>query len=181
MKRTILTIIIATVFGLSYYFIFKLPEKELELPQNNVQTKEENVPVANNLNNNIISEDSENIGDFKGYYVKKIIPGEYQIQEGGDLTDRVFVATTTCDTFVILSGNQPIIDYYKELITSGNGINSLDKNGNLIVNIDIDNLDISKKLTVLNSNQTNPISITLQKNILQGRGAGHCSKSLKAI
>ena len=138
------------------------------------QTKNQQV----NTVNEIINQDSKNKAQFTGYYLSKTVGGRIPV-EGGTEGEYVYVATSTCDSFVVLGGNESLINYFKDLIKIGNTINKLDEKGNLIVNIDMSNVDVSKKILIVNSNKTKPITIDVEKTARPDSGQNICWRDFK--
>ena len=130
--------------------------------------------------NIIITEDSENKAQFTGFYQGKTVGGKVAVA-GGLEGEYMNVATSTCDSFTIISGDSALIDYFKNNIHIGNRINHLDTKSRLVVNIDMKNINADQKAEIINSSEKSPIRLILQKNVEEGRGGGVCSQSFKVI
>lgn len=127
-----------------------------------------------------IEEDSQNIGQFTGYYKGDVIGGCIQM-EGQDSGECTNVATSTCDTFVVTDGDKPMVVYFMNLVTIGNTVNHLDYKERLVLNIDMYGIESERKKQIIESNERNQTTITLQKKIQGGRGAGLCGAFVKVI
>jgi len=92
--------------------------------------------LCNNTNVNSCTKESclyksnsvlEGYGKLKGYYTKHT----------RDLGDWGNGGTETCNAIVVTGGTEELINEFKELINKGNTVNSLNKNGELMVNISL--------------------------------------------
>lgn len=116
-----------------------------------------------------ITEDSETIGDFNGYYTT------YDKYSDWD------EATSTCPALVVFSGNKELIKYFSDMVDIGNSVNRKDVNGNLVINLDTTILDPKTLSLLQNSFKDNPITITLQKKIQKGVDAPTCYSFFKIV
>ncbi len=164
-------LVVLLIVGGSYYLY----------SQNNNQVKQTPSTTATaTKESNMVEEDSQNIGQFTGYYKGDVIGGCIQM-EGQDSGECTNVATSTCDTFVVTEGDKPMVSYFKNLVTIGNTVNHLDNEGRLVLNIDMYGIENKKGKQIIKSDERNPITITLQKKIQWGGGAGLCGTFVKVI
>jgi len=110
-----------------------------------------------------VSWNTENMGDFSGYYVKR--ENVYGEENTGPFV---------CDSFVVLNGNEPLIKYYKDMVEKGNTVNALDENGSLRINLDLNGISDVNRSKIINSSKNNPIILALKKKIEPGKGAPAC-------
>jgi hypothetical protein len=176
MKKAVTLIIIILITISVYYYTLTLKPKKTEQESQAVNIQKQ-VGLSNAILNKgaeDISDDTENVGQFTGYYAKKI--GTIHDNENDPSSPLI----DECDTFVVLSGDTPLVNYFRNLVITGNSINSINEKGNLAVNISIiPNTPREKQL--LASNENKPITITLQKIKQEGRGGTPCMSYFKSI
>ena len=111
-----------------------------------------------------ITEESEAIEIMEGYYIAR------SGREAGENPDYNY----TCDAFVVKSRG-PLVDYFLNLYNVvGNTVNRVDSNGNLVLNLYLNNLSVADISTVKNSDAQRMIKLEVQKTIQGGKGAGPC-------
>jgi hypothetical protein len=77
----------------------------------------------------------------------------------------------TCEAIIVEKGSQALLDDLINTVKKGNGINSLTDSGQLILNIE----PKQTQLTVIKkSTKDNPVTLTVVRNSPQGRGADGC-------
>lgn len=110
-----------------------------------------------------INEDSTTTATFVGYYTT--------IRKQNAEED----ISTTCNVFVTHKGNDSLFQYFSKLVREGNTVNSLDEDGDLILNLDFDHLTIEEQRKIISSTKENPITLLVQKKAFTGKDAGPCT------
>lgn len=110
----------------------------------------------------LIAWNSENEGDFTGYYLKR--EGVYGEENTGPYI---------CDSFVATQGDKIITDYFKNIWQNGNTVNNF-SSGNFEFNLDLSKVSATEKSKIINSTPNSLISLTLKKKIEPGKGASPC-------
>lgn len=132
MKNALVIIVVLVALGIGYLFF-----RELSLGTSDSVSFSEEYCIGAEAYNEYgwLSER----GKLFGYYEKYSYEG-YESSAG----DEFDIPAGTCDTFVIIGGCSVINDELKETIESGNIINHLDKNGNVVVNLRFQDLESSR-------------------------------------
>lgn len=153
---TVAVLVVLGVFGLS-------PSKQEQVWQP--------VPISETVTQfpvtaaDAITEESETIETMEGYYAVRSGRGA---EENPDYT-------YTCDVFVV-KNEGPLIDYFLNLYNVvGNTVNRVDSDGNLVLNLYLNNLSAADISTVKNSDVQHMIKLEVQKMIQWGKGASPCS------
>ena len=76
----------------------------------------------------------------------------------------------TCDALTVIGGDQSLIFKYKAKVEEGNGINYVDTQGRLVVNLNLDyNLDEAVRKTITSSTPGSPVEVgVLEHNVAAG-------------
>lgn len=77
-----------------------------------------------------------------------------------------------CDSFIVLSGDEYLIEKYKQLVKDGNTINRLDAQGRLILNLDLKPLPQDWAIKITSSSQA--ITLLINEKDMEGRGVEPC-------
>ncbi len=112
-----------------------------------------------------VTEESQPQGVFKGYYER--------LRE-----DR---GSQTCNTLVVVGGHEGLITYFKALVTYGNSVNTINKDGNLQINLPWSEMPESDRSRILASTPNQPVQIELKKKIPEGKGASTCFSFLSFV
>ncbi len=115
------------------------------------------------------AEDSvEGFGKLVGYYVQ---------------TDRVDWgdAPVKCDSFVVTDGSKALIDHFREWAEGGNGINRINDKGELVVNLDIENVNSDMQQEIKASKPGDTIELSVIRWTPVGRGASVCTSFVDII
>lgn len=83
----------------------------------------------------------------------------------------------TCDSLLVTSGSEILINRFKEFIQHGNSLNKLIDN-NLHVNIHLAELSFEEKRLLQQSNATNQVELAVIRRWEEGRGASSTCYSL---
>lgn len=81
----------------------------------------------------------------------------------------------TCSSILVTGGNEKLIKSFKTQIKKGNGLNKLDKNNNLLVTINLNDLDPTTKSFIESSNENKKIEIGLIRRTPRPIGASACT------
>lgn len=71
----------------------------------------------------------------------------------------------TCDAFTVSTGDENLIKPYVNRVDEGNTVNYKDKDGNLVINLDVTSLTSEELVALKNSTKNSPISITVQEKM----------------
>lgn len=116
--------------------------------------------------------DSENRAELRGYY--------RQEERGG--SEMLDGETLTCDQFVIREGGEEFSQEYRSMIARGNTVNQLDPEGNLVLNLDLEQVNESRQAEIQATTQANPGVIELRKvDQGPGRGVGPCYSFVEIV
>lgn len=107
-----------------------------------------------------VAEESETQGVFKGYYEAEVKPG---IASDG-------IPSQTCNTFVVEEGHSELVAYFKDMVVSGNTVQTLNQNGQLRINLPWNEISDSDRAVILASSPNEPATIELRKKIQEGKG-----------
>jgi hypothetical protein len=81
----------------------------------------------------------------------------------------------TCEEFIVKKSNDLSWKSFEEMIEAGNTINKIDpSSGDLLLNIDTDDLDPQLKAKILRSSKFSPIALQFTDKVSQGKGASPC-------
>lgn len=86
-----------------------------------------------------------------------------------------------CDVLVVTGGSKRLIESLRGIAENGNSINRVDKNGNLLVTINSNEIDQNSKEILLSSSVFNPVALGAIKVTPVGRGASVCSSNLDVL
>ena len=94
---------------------------------------------------------------FRGFYT------HYDKMDWGDVP-------VTCDALTVIGGDQSLIFKYKAKVEEGNGINYVDTQGRLVVNLNLDyNFDEAVRKTITSSTPGSPVEVgVLEHNVAAG-------------
>ncbi len=81
----------------------------------------------------------------------------------------------TCTSLLITGGNENLIKSFKTQIKNGNGLNKLDKDNNLLVNIGMNSVDPQIKSVIESSDINHKVELGVIRVTPQPRGASTCS------
>ncbi len=85
----------------------------------------------------------------------------------------------TCDSFVISTGDQYLIDKYRAMISAGKTINHLDSSNRLVINLDLQTIPIDLKNRIITS--SGEITLSVTEKDLGEREAGPCANVVDII
>lgn len=162
-KNMVFVWILIALIGLGvvgYVLRENVPNTPQEQP-NAIKTPE---PIPSTVPSvSAISEDSTTTATFTGYYTTRKTHNE----DG--------VAPIECPILVVSKSDNPLFVYFSDMAKQGNTVNSLDVNGNLLLNINLDATapDIKKK--VMASIKSYPMTLQVQKRPLLGKDASPCT------
>jgi hypothetical protein len=89
--------------------------------------------------------------------------------------------TKACDSFVIVSGSQELIDAFIGLVDLGNGVNSKNELNQPVINIDLTSRTQADKDKVLSSRQDQLIEMIVLRPELGGHDAAVCESLVEII
>ncbi|HLD81807.1 MAG TPA: hypothetical protein VJA22_01200 [Patescibacteria group bacterium] len=75
--------------------------------------------------------------------------------------DEVWGETALCDKLVVTSGSEPLVNAFREYIKSGNTVQHLDTNGNLLLNMNFSILSEEEVVMIQSSTKENPVILTV--------------------
>lgn len=87
------------------------------------------------------------------------LTGYYSSYEGSAFGE----TTSKCDAFVVIDGSSLLIKHFRDLISEGNGISRLNKDGNLVLTLSLQNLDDSRISRIKNSTSNSVVSLSLMR------------------
>ncbi len=108
-----------------------------------------------------IGETSTPTGVFYGYYTTRTF-------EDPEWEPRV------CDVFVADKSDDPLFQYFSDLVRKGNTVNSLDAEGKLLMNIDLKGVTPQVKEKIVTSTSGSPIFLEVRKKRMEGKDAMPC-------
>lgn len=79
-----------------------------------------------------------------------------------------------CDVLVVTGGDSLLISTLEDMVERGNTVNSLDENGNLLMNIETEKLSVQDSERILNSTVSNPANLLVAEKVPEGRAASVC-------
>ncbi len=159
--KLIVTGLLTLILGASLYYFLTINKQQ----NNEIVVSEQNSKITNE-----IDEATEISGSLQGYYYSYVKTGEY--------VDVPF--NETCDAFVVKDGDEngkKIRDYFLNLVKTGNTVNSISKNNELIINLDandVNRLNLIDKEKLKSSSDTKVIVIQVKKLIQEGKDASPC-------
>lgn len=112
-------------------------------------------------------------GTVEGYAVLEGYIHTYQADNYG--------TRLTCDSLLVTGGNKILIDSFKTEIKNGNGLNKIDKNGNLLINIELDDLDTNIKSIIKSSSASNKILLGVIRTTPQPIGVSTCTNLVDIV
>jgi hypothetical protein len=130
-----------------------VPNKNVKAPDNSSNIETKTYPVT-------------------GYYTSYIKRMEY---------DGEFYGTTSCDAFIEIRNSNPLITYLRNLVTSGNTVNSLTTEGNLRMNIDISKLDQSLRNKIIQSLPDKKITLEMKLRETEGKENISCGSFVRIV
>lgn len=163
-------IVVAIVIIVGGWYLFtQKPAAVMDTTQNTPTVTATPTTLPSTTPPSTITWDSETQGTFKGYYNKftRNLGEEY--------------GSGTCSTFVVVSGQQDLIAYFKNLVTYGNAVNTINENGNLQINLPWEQMSESDRAKVLASSPKQLVQIELKKKIAEGKGASACFSFLSFV
>lgn len=86
-----------------------------------------------------------------------------------------------CDSFVITDGTYELVQSYLDIIKRGGAMNSINENGQPIININLTEIPDILKKKIVSSNEDSPAELTVFQNPPTGKGAGVCYNSIHII
>ena len=98
---------------------------------------------------------------FQGFYT------HYDKLDWGDVP-------VTCDAITVIGGDEGLIAKYKSMVEEGNGINYVDYQGRLVVNLNLDSVDSAARKTITSSTAGLPVEIVVKELILNDAGVPAC-------
>jgi hypothetical protein len=93
------------------------------------------------------------------------LKGYYHQYDSIDMEKKV-----VCNSIIVTGGSERLIRHFNEWIAGENTINKKDKDGNLMVNIEIDNLENDIKQKITSSTMNNQIELGVIRITPVGRG-----------
>ncbi|MCB9802983.1 hypothetical protein H6761_03130 [Candidatus Nomurabacteria bacterium] len=87
----------------------------------------------------------------------------------------------TCDAFVIEEGPRPLVNFYRDIIESGNNFYNIDENGYFTININLNNLSDDERALILNSDSYHPIEMMIFQNPPLGKGEAACMSTVRIL
>lgn len=87
----------------------------------------------------------------------------------------------TCDAFRVVNGSGPMFEHFMELITTGNSLNALDSQGNLMIRIDITDLDKQNLEVLKKSSEDSNVTLSFIRRTPEGRSAGDCESVITIL
>jgi len=167
-RFTIIVALLVVIFvGLAGYFTFiQKPESFIPNQVTNTTAPNTTSPSPSPTNVVKVSEpESERGVSIKGYFFRK------NTTDWGDVP-------VTCDTLVVTSingGDRSLIGEFIQWVKDGNAVNALDeKSGNLILNLDLDELSQTEKQKILSSTPQNTVELKVINTRSDGRGVPAC-------
>jgi hypothetical protein len=161
-------IIAAVLIGGGYLAVQKsqVGSSEVQDQRKEPMRKEESAS-RNTSDGAPISEESETVGEFTGFYapIRKSAWGE----------------TKTCDTLVVLDGTAGLVRYFSDMVRSGNTVQSLDEKGRLHITLDFRDIDESVRARIKNATESSPVKVRLQKKVQVGMDAPVCYSFFKIL
>ena len=110
----------------------------------------------------VITEDSTQIGEFTGYY-------ESVEREGLEE-----IPTSTCHTLVVLKGAPNLTQYFKDMVLRGNTVQSVTAQGQLRINLPWSEVSEADKAVIQTSASSSPVTLSLKKKLQVGGHAALC-------
>jgi hypothetical protein len=110
------------------------------------------------------------IYEVAGYYSKLEKRNEY---------DGSFYDTSTCDTFITNKNENDLTLRMAKLIEAGNTVNAFTENGDLRLNISLNDTDEALKKVIQDSSVNSPVLILMSEPERDGKGAGPCTSFVK--
>lgn len=107
-------------------------------------------------------------GLIKGYYTQ---------------TEReIFGETYQCDTLVVTDGSEGLRNHLLSLVNNGNTVNITNAQGQLTVNLNLDNATSIEKETIVRSTEKEPIELLVMRpGPPPGRGAAPCESLINIL
>lgn len=87
----------------------------------------------------------------------------------------------TCSSILVTGGNEKLIESFKTQIKKGNTVNKLDKDDNLLINIDLNNLDSVTKSLIQSSSKNNSVELGVIRRTPRPMGASTCSNFVEIL
>jgi hypothetical protein len=157
--------ITVTNASFAYSIRFPVPDENQNLsnPKDNNIIAHQILSTFKFISTSTVYWNTENVADFSGYYVKR--ENVYGEENTGPFT---------CDSFVVLNGDEALTKYFKDMVEKGNTVNALDGNKNLRINLDLNLASSTDKVKIINSTKEKPVTLTLKKKVEPGKGAPAC-------
>lgn len=122
----------------------------------------------------LFTKDTENVLHTVEGFAK--LKGYYET-ETRDYFDKEF----SCDTLVVTGGSQSLIDHFTSWIRIGNTVNSLDKEGNVVLNLDLTEISSLDNSKIKASNPNNEVELSVIRRMSEDRGAAPCESFVNII
>lgn len=172
---TIILFLVVVIFvGLAGYFTFvQKPESVIQDQVTNPAVSSATSPTPSPANVVKVSEpESKRIVSVRGYFFRK------NTTDWGDVP-------ATCDTLVVASvtgGDKSLIDEFIQWVKDRNTVNAMDeKSGNLILNLDLNELSQTEKQKILPSTSQNTVELKVIDTRENGRGVSACHSFVKIL
>ncbi|MBD3359490.1 MAG: hypothetical protein GF365_02170 [Candidatus Buchananbacteria bacterium] len=104
------------------------------------------------------------------------ITGYYKVREDVGLDGKVF-----CDTLVVPEYDSALIDGDMEAINSGNIVNVLNEQGQIMLNLDLSVLSEEDKHKIATSTEESMVDVTIFQKYTAPRGSWACESFFKII